>query len=108
MSMQQHDTCSETVDRLLALLAKQRAILQKNDPAAVTELESATLKIEQAMISLGALVRRDPGALATIGSSRVARLQDEALTNQAMLAGLAAGNRRALNTLFGEPALYGK
>jgi hypothetical protein len=93
---------------LQALLRQQREILLRTDPAAVAELERGTREIGRAMDALAALARQAPHAFAGFEAAAFARLQGELQANQAMLASLAAGNRRALNALFGEPALYSK
>lgn len=104
-------TAATAADRLLALLRRQREVLLRADPAAVAELESGTREIEQALAALAALASssgRAPGERAPLEGGVLARVQAEIQANQAMLASFAAGNRRALNALFGEPSLYSK
>ena len=95
-------------DRLLALLLQQREALLRNDPAAVADLEAGTREIEQAVAELGGIARDFPDRLAGTATAVVMPLQDALQINQATLANFAAGNRRALNALFGEPALYSR
>jgi hypothetical protein len=97
-----------TPEQLLILLREQRAALLGADPAAIGDLESSSLKIEQALASLAGLARQAPDALAALEPAALSRLRAELQANQTVLASLASGNRRALNALFGEPPLYGR
>ena len=95
-------------DRLLALLQQQREALLRTDPAAVADLEAGTREIEQAVAALAGIARHFPDRLAGTAPAALTPLQDALQVNQATLVNFAAGNRRALNALFGEPTLYSK
>ena len=100
-------------DELLALLREQRSLLLRSDAAALAQLETGTSRIEQALARIGVQAQRagtasavDSHALPSI--TLVMQLREELQANRSTLAALSAGNRRALNALFGEPPLYGK
>lgn len=106
-----------TAERLLQLLREQREAMARSDPQALAEMESGTERIGQALAELAALTPKPPGtAFETVHATGtppvdatvLVRLQRELQANQAMLAGLASANRRALGVLFGEPSLYSK
>lgn len=92
-------------DKLLDLLERQRAALLRMDPAAIADLEAGTAQIEEALADASA---HGAGSLSALRPEEIARLRDQLQNNQATLAYLAAGNRRALNVLFGEPPLYSR
>lgn len=106
-----------TAERLLELLREQREAMARSDPQALAEMESGTERIGQALAEFAALTLKPPGTASatapgtgtpSMDGTVLLRLQRELQANQAMLAGLASANRRALGVLFGEPALYSK
>lgn len=106
-----------TAEHLLELLREQREAMARSDPQALAEMECGTERIGQALAQLAELTRSTPaiapGTAPGTGklpmdATVLLRLQRELQANQAMLAGLASANRRALGVLFGEPSLYSK
>lgn len=106
-----------TAERLLELLRKQREAMARSDPQALAEMECGTERIGQALAELAELTRKPRGAAPgtapgtgtpPVDATVLLPLQRELQANQAMLAGLASANRRALGVLFGEPSLYSK
>ncbi len=106
------------VGDLIRLLADQREALLRDGPAAADEIETHSRRLEQALAGVaaaasGSAVAGAGNALPATAAARpspaeLARLQDELQANQAILSRLAAGNRRALDTLFGEASLYSR
>ncbi|MGE3927578.1 MAG: hypothetical protein AB7G13_32010 [Lautropia sp.] len=100
-------------DRLLALLARQRALLLRDGDAG--ELEQTAGEIEQAVAALAAALRAPvpgrpgaplPAARPGTAAARLDPAQAEAIgtalrDNRRLLGRLADGNRRALTALFG-------
>lgn len=87
---------------LLDRLRAQRRLLLATDAAAADALERGTQELAAALAAF-ADAAKDAGPVdAALGHD----LRRELAANQAMLAGLAAGNRRARTALFGEPSLY--
>jgi hypothetical protein len=96
------------IARLVELLSRQRQALLRRDAAAVGDLESGTRQIEEALTTLGALLRQRPERLPQASADALATLQNELQAGQAIVSRLAAGNRRALDALFGEASLYSR
>ena len=104
------------VGELIRLLADQREALLRDGPDAADEIEARSRRLEQALASFAAAASRPAPAGAASTSARLAspspaelaRLQGELQASQAILSRLAAGNRRALDTLFGEASLYSR
>jgi hypothetical protein len=90
-------------DKLLDLLQRQRAALLRQDSGALADLEAGTAQLEKALADL---LGQGAASLAGLRPEQIAILREQLQNNQATLAYLAAGNRRALNALFGEPPLY--
>jgi len=108
-----------SVDDLIRLLSGHRQALLGRGPMAADEIEAGSQRLEQAFATLAATVGASNGhpagtpsdAGASLpGPSRaaLARLQDELQATQATLSKVAAGNRRALDALFGEASLYSR
>jgi len=101
---------------LIRLLADQREALLLGGPAAADEIEMRSQGLQKALTALAAASRPAAsvignGAAADAGRpspAELARLQDELQATQATLFRLAAGNRRALDALFGEASLYSR
>lgn len=94
---------------LLDLLRRQRRLLLATDAASAEAIERGTRELGEAMAAFGAAVRQSAaqGMAAPVDAITAASLKRELDANRAMLAGLAAGNRRALTALFGEQPAYG-
>ena len=109
-----------SVDDLIRSLASHRQALLQRGPLAADEIEAGSRRLEQAFATLVASLtspkgnpagRAGSGAQATAAlpsRAELTRLQDELQATQATLSKLAAGNRRALDTLFGEASLYSR
>ena len=121
-----------SIDDLIRLLAGHRQALLQHGPLAADEIEAGSRRLEEAFATLAANLSAPDGHPAgQAGSSaqasasgspqpsrypespqpsraELARLQDELQATQATLSRLAAGNRRALDTLFGEASLYSR
>jgi hypothetical protein len=105
------DRLDIAVERLIEMLQQQRQAMLQADPAAVSEIESATRKVAQALAALAALTggaRQRPAPRQAIENSAVERLRETLLASQQVQAMFAAGNRRALDALFGAPDLYSR
>ena len=87
---------------LLDRLRAQRRLLLGTDAAAADAIERGTRELEAALAAFAAAMRNAPPVDPALGGE----LRRELAANQAMLAGLVAGNRRARAALFGEPSLY--
>ena len=88
-----------TVGELIRLLADQREALLQHGPCAADAIETCNRRVEEALAGYVG-VAPSPAELAG--------LQDEIQATQATLSRLAAGNRRAIDTLFGEASLYSR
>ncbi len=113
-----------SVDDLIRSLASHRQALLQRGPLAADEIEAGSRRLEQAFATLVASLtspKGNPAGRAGSGAqdrflvtaslpsrAELARLQDELQATQATLSKLAAGNRRALDTLFGEASLYSR
>ena len=103
-----------SVGELLQLLAGQREALLADGPGAADEIEVRSRRLEAALAGFAAATSRSAAAVnaatpaARPSPAELARLQDEIQANQAILSRLAAGNRRALDALFGEASLYSR
>ena len=107
-----------SVGNLLELLASQREALLARGPGAAEEVEAHSRRLEEALAGFAAATSVPAAASAANGRAAIAaarpspaelaRLQDELQATQAVLSRLAAGNRRALDTLFGEASLYSR
>jgi hypothetical protein len=87
---------------LLDRLRAQRLLLLGTEAAAADAIERGTQELAAALAAFA-----DAARSAVPPEAALARqLRRELAANQAMLAGLAAGNRRARAALFGEPSLY--
>jgi hypothetical protein len=99
-----------SVAELIQLLADQREVLLQRGPGAADEVEAGSRRLEQALAALAAASSASgglpPADAARPSPAELARLQDELQATQATLSRLAAGNRRALETLFGEAPSY--
>ena len=87
---------------LLERLRSQRRLLLGTDAAAADAIERATQELAAALSDFADWAKHAGRVDATVAAA----LRRELAANQAMLAGLAAGNRRARAALFGEPSLY--
>lgn len=99
------------IAQLVASLARQRESLLRLDATAIADIEAGTLRIEQALAALSAALRTTAGAAPGVtrpSPAEIAQLRDELQASQATLSRLAAGNRRALDVLFGEATLYSR
>lgn len=105
-----------SVGELLRLLADQREALLARGPGAADEIELRSRRLAEALAGLAAASNpaassggNEPAKSAVPPSvAELARLQDELQATQGALFRLAAGNRRALDTLFGEASLYSR
>ena len=121
-----------SVGELIRLLADHREALLQRGPGAADEIEARSRGLEEALAALAAGSGGPGGSAASSGMAassgssdsgaaggmppfgprpspaELARLQDELQATQATLSRLAAGNRRALDTLFGEASLYSR
>jgi hypothetical protein len=103
---------------LVRLLADQREALLQRGANAPDRIEACSRKLEEALAGLAAgagsaaAASRSAGIAPSPGhglsAAELARLQDELQATQATLSRVAAGNRRALDTLFGEASLYSR
>jgi hypothetical protein len=87
---------------VLERLRSQRRLLLGTDAAAADAIERATQELAAALSAFADAAKHSGRVDATVAAD----LRRELAANQAMLAGLAAGNRRARAALFGEPSLY--
>ncbi len=92
----------EPAAALLDRLRAQRRLLLATDAGAVEAIERGTRELEAALAAFAAASQEAAPVDPRFGS----QLRRELAANQAMLAGLVAGNRRARAALFGEPSLY--
>jgi hypothetical protein len=102
-----------SVDDLIRLLAGHRQALLQRGPEAADEIEAGSRRLEKAFATLAASLSAPDGypgrrAGSVAQASELARLQDELQATQATLSKLTAGNRRALDSLFGEASLYSR
>lgn len=102
MPQAQTPATREPAAALLERLKAQRRLLLATDAAAADALEQGTRELAAALAAFGDAARSAGPVDPALGAS----LRRELAANQALLAGLAAGNRRALSALFGEPTLY--
>jgi hypothetical protein len=98
------DEAVKEARKLLGLLRQQRHLLLGTDAASADALERGTRELGNALAAFGSTMR---GSATALDSATATSLRQEVVATQAMLTGLAAGNRRALAALFGEPQLYG-
>jgi hypothetical protein len=112
-----HSGAAPSVAELVRLLADQREALLQRGTDASERIEACSRKLEAALAGFaaadaaaaaGRLPEFVPTPSQRLSAAELARLQDELQATQATLSRLAAGNRRALDTLFGEASLYSR
>jgi hypothetical protein len=105
------DQATLAIERLIEVLQQQRQAMLRPESTAVLEIESATRKVEQALAAFAALasgMRHRPASGQSVEHPAVERLREALQASQQVQAMFAAGNRRALDALFGAPDLYSR